>query len=687
MKRVMLNSTLVLCTMAVAMVLGGSLTPPPGPVAGTMKTLTQVEPRIDVNSLPGSGTAMHIITGPGSYYLSDNINVQSGKVGVLFAPTVTCTIATLDLSGFTIWGATGSSHGVQAQSGVDHYLCVRNGAITTCGGNGIDVGANGTVTLADLTIADNNGDGIHTNTASHVNARNLAVSGNAGDGVDCAGPARIGESVVKDNAGDGVRCAGDYLSWELDVAGNGGDGVEIGGKATLRDVTFDSNTGPAINILASASGVVIESATLWSPLSPNTPSVLDAGTGSVFRNMSINVNGANTTSAVVLGSGAMVHGLSLHVTGGTFSGPVVDGSAGSLFIDRDEDWYVSGASASSFLSAGGGSDTSTVNIVAKDCSFTTSLVNIVGDGVSFGGNVSALGTTSGPTLLRVGGNGCHVGIGMGKGMYEWLRPAAGTPVGIDVVGTTSTIADVVIKGISTGGTAVRINAGAAGTELHNLSVAGSGVALLDQGTRTVVDHMTIDMEGANAAALVTLGAAATANDMLVKGHNCTLSNAMVLLNGDGAMISGLSIAGTGSTTAQAALRISANHSIVSPRDPCSGQIIMPAGIPIGIDIASGASNSICGATVKSISSGGTGIRIQAGANGNQIDGCRFSGIGAGQITAVSIAGNNNLAIGNRINALGGGAAFSVTGVNNVVGNIANAGNIATLKDPACNFVH
>ena len=50
----------------------GSLTPPGAP-ATTMKTLEQVEPRIDVLTLSGDATYHHVITQPGSYYLSGNL--------------------------------------------------------------------------------------------------------------------------------------------------------------------------------------------------------------------------------------------------------------------------------------------------------------------------------------------------------------------------------------------------------------------------------------------------------------------------------------------------------------------------------------------------------------------------------------------------------------------------------------
>src|SRR5437870_1154506 len=65
----------------------GDLTPPPGPVAPTMKPLSQIEPRtpISATTTPGDSTCVFRITQSGAHYLTGNITVPVGKNGILIA--------------------------------------------------------------------------------------------------------------------------------------------------------------------------------------------------------------------------------------------------------------------------------------------------------------------------------------------------------------------------------------------------------------------------------------------------------------------------------------------------------------------------------------------------------------------------------------------------------------------------
>ncbi len=108
----------------------GNLTPPGGPPAPTMKTLQQIEPRIDLQNAPTAAVtttnaAYHfIINQPGSYYLSANVGVTKTNGIQINAEGVT-----LDLNGFEIARASGSGGNGIEIAGTSHRACVRNGSL------------------------------------------------------------------------------------------------------------------------------------------------------------------------------------------------------------------------------------------------------------------------------------------------------------------------------------------------------------------------------------------------------------------------------------------------------------------------------------------------------------------------------------------------------------------------------
>jgi len=153
----MLFARLILFAGAVALTSNahaGPLDPPPGPVAPSGPTLLEVhdndrladivddieqlagalsvhESRTDVLTLPGDALNRHIISEPGSYFLSADILVSDNDVtGVL----INADHVTLDLCGKTIMSsATGDNAalpgpwGVYAESGIN--VVVRNGNV------------------------------------------------------------------------------------------------------------------------------------------------------------------------------------------------------------------------------------------------------------------------------------------------------------------------------------------------------------------------------------------------------------------------------------------------------------------------------------------------------------------------------------------------------------------------------
>src|SRR5690606_8297132 len=89
----------ILCLGCIAT--AGSLNPPPGAPAPTMKTLSEVEPRTPIHaaSLPLT------ITSPGSYYLAENIRVTAEDDVTTAAIIIESGNVTIDLNGFTLAGS------------------------------------------------------------------------------------------------------------------------------------------------------------------------------------------------------------------------------------------------------------------------------------------------------------------------------------------------------------------------------------------------------------------------------------------------------------------------------------------------------------------------------------------------------------------------------------------------------
>ena len=154
----------------------GALTPPGAP-APTMKTLAQLdaklEPRTPIAAIP------YTISAPGSYYLTTNLTGVSGQSGI----TISNNNVTLDLNGFALTGVAGSFIGVVI-SGTWTNDTIRNGSISGWPGNGADgfsFSANSRSECWEhLSVSANGGQGIYAGNAS---VRDCLSFGNSGIGI------------------------------------------------------------------------------------------------------------------------------------------------------------------------------------------------------------------------------------------------------------------------------------------------------------------------------------------------------------------------------------------------------------------------------------------------------------------------------------------------------------------------
>lgn len=167
-----------LAALSVGYLVAGPLNPPGGSVASTYKTLSEVEPRIAINSTntPGNATNVFVITQPGSYYLPANLTVPSGKNGIL----VSASRVTIDLNGFVIAGSTGSIEGITTGGGSPSHVNVKNGTVATCGSTGINLVWVPSCLIERVALSANKSYGIQVGNNSQVNNCSASNNTNAG---------------------------------------------------------------------------------------------------------------------------------------------------------------------------------------------------------------------------------------------------------------------------------------------------------------------------------------------------------------------------------------------------------------------------------------------------------------------------------------------------------------------------
>lgn len=207
-------ATIGFVASAVIIANAGPLDPPPGAPAPTYKTLDQVEPRIDVNALPGISIATHLIDQPGSYYLTGNITGEVGKVGI----AIVCDDVSLDLNGFLMQGVPGSLAGLGTSPGF--RVSIFNGSVVGWGANGITVQAENAI-IRDLSVRDNVLGGIDAGV--HSRFERCSVSGNGQVGIFATDDSKIIDCTSVNNGGYGFQIESRCTVVDSHASGNADD--------------------------------------------------------------------------------------------------------------------------------------------------------------------------------------------------------------------------------------------------------------------------------------------------------------------------------------------------------------------------------------------------------------------------------------------------------------------------------
>lgn len=225
--------------LAASLSLAGPLDPPAGPVAPTMKTLAEVEPRIAVNAVntPGDAACQFRITQPGSYYLVGDVIGTPGKMNVL----ITSSEVTLDLNGFASYGG---SAGI-VSGAILSSITIRNGRVASATGMGISLNPSIGAQVHGVTVTNCGDTGIAVGHKALV--RDCSVE-NGGSGFIAGGDTRLEDCRANSNNDEGFYCGYEGTTFlRCASAGNGGHGFDL--SATSAGVldscraSFNGQTG------------------------------------------------------------------------------------------------------------------------------------------------------------------------------------------------------------------------------------------------------------------------------------------------------------------------------------------------------------------------------------------------------------------------------------------------------------
>lgn len=277
-------ASLIALTTSTTLVFAGPLNPPAGPVAPTHKTLTEVEPRTALSqaNTPGDANSFYRITQPGSYYLTSNISVGTIEHGIQIDLN-TEGLVTIDLNGFTVSGAEGTLNGIDVDPPFKPRVVLRNGSVTSFGGNGVDLTGAESATIENVESTRNSGKGFVIDTGTiddckaQFNSGGGFIAGELSTLQNCqaltTGPSGIVtgphstlvDCVAKNSTGIGIYC-GSYSTLTRCVANdNASSGISTSTYCTLLEcsASFNGEAGIGTNVGSTVIGCTAASNTKW----------------------------------------------------------------------------------------------------------------------------------------------------------------------------------------------------------------------------------------------------------------------------------------------------------------------------------------------------------------------------------------------------------------------------------------
>ncbi len=233
--KVLQTGTLLFVVLAIVGGLNaqGDLSPPSGPPGPVMKSLDEVEPRIQISEAPFT------ITESGSYYFTQNVTGSEGQNGITIAEGVDN--VTIDLMGYSLQGVEGSLHGIASADrwGTNDNVSIRNGGISGFAGDGIELAYFGRGRIIEeMVISENGGHGIGWLRQGVV--RSCIISGNGGSGIRLQSSVVVETCTIADNRSTGVFGGTGNLIVNCIVTDNG-SGISLGVENQVIDCVSRGN--------------------------------------------------------------------------------------------------------------------------------------------------------------------------------------------------------------------------------------------------------------------------------------------------------------------------------------------------------------------------------------------------------------------------------------------------------------
>jgi hypothetical protein len=270
-----LTSTALFIGALAPVVFGQGALTPPGAPAPTMKTLTQVEPRTPISSLP------YVISSAGSYYLTTNLVSPGGIPGI----TVAADHVTIDLRGFAIIGTGqfGGNYPAITAPGPQVDLAVFNGSITLWSGEGVSAAFTKNSKLEELRVSTIGRSALHIGDGSLVNecmvqsncsyavgtpaiwvgnhcvVKACVAQGNSGPGISTGAGSVVAGCVANNNMNYGIVTGDESKVTDCDallntISGNGpGDGIFVGYGGAVSGCVASGNANDGIDTISGGS--------------------------------------------------------------------------------------------------------------------------------------------------------------------------------------------------------------------------------------------------------------------------------------------------------------------------------------------------------------------------------------------------------------------------------------------------